>query len=69
MINYICLLYYYLIPEKFTKCGSALRISTSDENNINAECDTVESLSKTNDECNIVYGNVIIIQEKIQMLW
>ena len=32
-ICYLCLLFYYLIPERFVLCGDGLQISSSDENN------------------------------------
>ena len=34
MINYICLLYYYIIPEKFIRCPERMVISSSNENEI-----------------------------------
>ena len=58
MINYICLLYYYLIPEKFIKCSSNLNITSSDSNK-----NDVVTICKYSSEWENMHGNVIINTE------
>ena len=61
MMNYICLLYYYL-PEKFIKCGPCIQIVSSDSNVIN-KADVVETNIYAG-VWNNAHGNVIINPEK-----
>ena len=57
MINYICLLYYYLVPEKFIKCSSECMQIASSEND-----GRTNDIVRMKDGCgwSNMHGNVII---------
>ena len=61
MINYICLLYYYLVPEKFIYSESNMEISSSEESD-GTKNDVVRILKCSADHPSFfnVHGNVII---------
>ena len=62
-IQYICLLFYYLIPEQFIKCDSGLTTLSSDENA--GRINDIAQMEKSEDDATrwiwlLVQGNMII---------
>ena len=56
MINYICLLYYYVVFDKFIRCGKSIKIESSNSKNNNIATSTPSVSSHYGS----IHGNVII---------